>query len=154
MFSNSLRVYCLLWFYNIAQVSSAAPPVHVRTLLVGSLTGDQAIAEAVPALVVRVENLYEAGGEYYTVDAGANWAGAPFELSVRDAPDRRPHYDSRRVRCARQRPWGGCTAADAVRPLHRLRALRGLLVRTRRQQDHCAERAPDTLPISCLPRAH
>jgi hypothetical protein len=93
MFSNCLRVYCLLWFYNIAQVSSAAPPVHVRTLLVGSLTGDQAIAEAVPALVVRVENLYETGGEYYTVDAGANWAGAPFELSVRDAPDRRPHYD-------------------------------------------------------------
>ena len=93
MFSNCLRVYCLLWFYNIAQVSSAAPPVHVRTLLVGSLTGDQAIAEAVPALVVRVENLYEAGGEYYTVDAGANWAGAPFELSVRDAPDRRPHYE-------------------------------------------------------------
>ena len=55
--------------YSIAQVSRGAPPVSITSLLVSSLTGDQAIAEAVPALIVRVENIYESGGDYFAVDA-------------------------------------------------------------------------------------
>ena len=39
-----------------------------------------------------MENIYEAGGEYFAVDVSAVWAGGPFELTVRDAPDRHPHY--------------------------------------------------------------
>ena len=65
----------------------------MRNLLVTSLTGDNAIAAAVPALVVRVENIYEAGDQYFAVDANADWSGGPVELSVRDASDRRPQYD-------------------------------------------------------------
>ena len=64
----------------------------MTTLLAPSLTGDQAIAAAVPALVVRVENIYESGGAFFSVDASAAWSGDPFELTVRDAPDRRPRY--------------------------------------------------------------
>ena len=61
-------------------------------LLVSSLTGDRAIAEAASALVVRVENIYEAGGEYFAVDARAGWSSEPFAVSVRDDPDQCPHY--------------------------------------------------------------
>lgn len=64
----------------------------MTTLLASSLTGDQAIAAAVPALVVRVENIYESGGAFFSVDASAAWSADPFELTVRDAPDRRPRY--------------------------------------------------------------
>ena len=79
-----------LWF--IAQVSHDAPPVDMQNLLMTSLTGDNAIAASVPALVIRVENIYEAGEQYFAVDASADWSGGPIELSVRDAPDRRPQY--------------------------------------------------------------
>ena len=74
------------------QASRNASPVSITALLASSLTGDQAIADAAPALVARVENIYEAGGEYFAVDVSADWAGGPFELTVRDAPDRHPHY--------------------------------------------------------------
>ena len=66
--------------------------MSISGLLVSSLAGDNAIAESVPALVVRVENIYEHAGDYFTVHARADWAGFPIELTVRDAPDRRPQY--------------------------------------------------------------
>ena len=75
-----------------AQVARDAAPVSSNGLLMSSLTGDQAIAESVPALVVRVENMYEHAGDYFTVDARADWAGFPIELTVRNAPNRGPQY--------------------------------------------------------------
>ena len=51
----------------------------MQNLLVTSLTGDNAIADAVPALVVRVENIYEAGDQYFAVDASADWSGSPVD---------------------------------------------------------------------------
>ena len=77
---------------NLHQVAIGSSPVAMTELLVSSLTGDRAIAEAAPALVVRVENIYEAGGEYFTVDAKARWSSEPFAVTVRDDPDQCPRY--------------------------------------------------------------
>ena len=74
-----------------AQVAADAPPV-LASMIVASLTGDSAIAEAPRALVIRVENVYEHGGQYFAVDARADWAGFPVELTVREAPDLQPQY--------------------------------------------------------------
>ena len=78
---------------RVAQVASEAAPVPINSLLTTSLTGDQAIAESVPALVARVENIYESGGEYFAVDARADWTGFPIELTVREAPNAHPQYN-------------------------------------------------------------
>ena len=67
--------------------------MSIASLLQTSLTGDQAITESVPSLVVRVENIYVRGGEYFAVDARADWASFPIELTVREAPDEHPRYD-------------------------------------------------------------
>ena len=75
-----------------AQVSHNAAPVDMSAMLARSLVGDQAIAQAAPALVLRIENIYEAGGEYFSVDAAADWSGNVIEVTVRDAPERHPRY--------------------------------------------------------------
>ena len=75
-----------------AQVSRDGPPVSMVGLLVSSLTEDQGILEAAPAIVVRVENVYQQGNDYFSVDARADWSIDSMELSVVGAPDRRPTY--------------------------------------------------------------
>ena len=55
----------------------------MRSLLLGALTGNQAIAAPVQALVVRIENIYESGDEYFAVDVDADWCEISFELTVR-----------------------------------------------------------------------
>ena len=88
----SLESMILCEIADEAQVARDAAPVPINGLLMSSLTGDQAIAESVPALVVRVEHIYEHAGDYFTVDARADWAGFPIELTVRNAPNRGPQY--------------------------------------------------------------
>ena len=75
-----------------AQLSHNAAPVNMSRMLARSLDGDQAIALASPALVLRIENIYEAGGEYFAVDAAADWSGNVIEVTVRDSPERNPRY--------------------------------------------------------------
>jgi hypothetical protein len=65
-----------------AQVSSEAPPVSMGNLLTGSLTDDQALREAPPALIIRVENIYEQNDVYFSVDALASWDATRLELTV------------------------------------------------------------------------
>ena len=58
-----------------AKVGRDAPPVSMANLLLTSLTGGQAIQAAPPALVIRVENIYDLGGQdYFAVDARADWS--------------------------------------------------------------------------------
>ena len=70
-----------------AHISSQAPAVSMANMLVGCLTDDQAMQEDPPALVIRVENIYELDGQYFAVDASADWTVATLELGVLDRPD-------------------------------------------------------------------
>ena len=65
-----------------AHVSREAPPVSMANMLVGSLTDDQAMHEDPPALVVRVENIYEEDEQHFAVDALADWSVDSLELGV------------------------------------------------------------------------
>ena len=73
-----------------AQVSRASGVVDMAALVMSTLTGEQAIAEATSALVVRVDNVYEVEGEFFSVDARADWSRTTFGVIVRDAPDSVP----------------------------------------------------------------
>ena len=89
----SVESLILCEFAEEAEAAREAAPVSIACLLQTSLTGDQAIKESVPSLVVRVENIYVRGEEYFAVDARADWASFPIELTVREAPDEHPRYD-------------------------------------------------------------
>ncbi len=69
-----------------AQVSRAAGMVDMAGLLMSTLTGEQATAEAAAGLAVRVDNVYEVEGAYFSVDAQADWSRTNFGITVRDAP--------------------------------------------------------------------
>ena len=75
-----------------AQVSRAAGVVDMAALLMTTWTGDQAIAEAADALVVRLDNVYEVDGAYFSVDAEADWSRTNFGITVRNAPQAVPEY--------------------------------------------------------------
>ena len=75
-----------------AQVSRDAGPISIANMLVGALTGDQAMQEAPPALVIRVENVYEQGEEYFAIDAQADWELGELEFTVLGKADSRPRY--------------------------------------------------------------
>jgi hypothetical protein len=65
-----------------AQVSREAAPVSMASMLIASLTGEQALQEAPPALIVRVENIYEQNDEYFFIDALVSWDATRLELTV------------------------------------------------------------------------
>jgi len=75
-----------------AQVSRASGVVDMAALVMSTLTGEQAIAEATSALVVRIDNVYEVEGEFFSVDARADWSRTTFGITVMDAPDSAPQY--------------------------------------------------------------
>jgi hypothetical protein len=77
---------------DAAQISRDAPPINIAELLVASLTDDQAIASVCEALIVRVENIYEAGDEYFSVDAQADWSNISIPLSLRNRPNVQATY--------------------------------------------------------------
>jgi hypothetical protein len=65
-----------------ARVSARAAPVDIQGLLVQTLTGDKALGQAPPLLLLRVENIYNVGGEDFYVDARASWPSAPIDLAA------------------------------------------------------------------------
>jgi len=75
-----------------AQVSRASGVVDMAALVMSTLTGEQAIAEAAAALVLRIDNVYEVEGEFFSVDARADWSRTAFGVTVRDDPGVLPEY--------------------------------------------------------------
>ena len=75
-----------------AQVSRDAPPVSMSNLLTTALTDEQALREDPPALIVRVENIYEQNEVYFSVDAAATWDATRLELTVMGREDTTVEY--------------------------------------------------------------
>ena len=67
-----------------AQVGRGAPPVSMAAMVQAALTGDQAIRDASEAVVLRVENMYEQDGNFFAVDARADWRATVFPVSILD----------------------------------------------------------------------
>ena len=76
-----------------AQVSREAHAVQMSDLLVASLTGDSALREHPPAVLVRVENTYEQHGQHFSVDARAAWNTSSLPLTLLDQPGVSMPYD-------------------------------------------------------------
>ena len=64
-----------------AQVSALSDPIDVCDTLEKSLRGDLALSNASPALLVRMENLYDAGNVYYHVDVKVSWSRTACDLA-------------------------------------------------------------------------
>ena len=67
-----------------AQVGRGAPPVSMAAMIQAALTGDQAIRDASEAVVLPAENMYEQDGNFFAVDARADWRATVFPVSVLD----------------------------------------------------------------------
>ena len=75
-----------------AKISHDGPAVNMANMLQAALTGDQALLDAPPALVIRVGNMYEHEGNYFAVDARADWSVTDIAISVLDKPGLSPTY--------------------------------------------------------------
>ena len=75
-----------------AQVSRDAPPVRMGEMLISALTDEQGLGEDPPALVIRVENIYEQSNEYFAVDAQAAWDFEHLDVTVLGRADTTATY--------------------------------------------------------------
>ena len=72
----------LLSYRLLCKASGSGPPVSMAALFLDTFTGEQALQHRPAALVVRVEPVYEADGEYFRVDAQADWSIPLMEFTV------------------------------------------------------------------------
>jgi hypothetical protein len=89
---NSVESMILCKVSEDAQVSRDAPPVSMAALLTTALTDEEALDEDPPALILRVENIYEQGENYFSVDASASWDATRLEFTVVGRADSTVEY--------------------------------------------------------------
>ena len=74
-------------------VSGHGPPVSMAALFLESLTGEQALRDTPPVLVLRVEPLYRVDGEAFRIDARAEWPTGAMEFTVAGAGGASAQYN-------------------------------------------------------------
>ena len=76
-----------------AQVSEAAVAIDARTLLLEATTGDGGLKRAPPALIIRINNIYEQGGEEFWVDARVEWPNEALTITIGNDAEPEVEYD-------------------------------------------------------------
>ena len=77
---------------DMARVSGAASAVDMRALLLEAVTGETALEQSPEALVVRLENTYEEGGELFWVNVDAKWPEEPYPITTKESGQAQTEY--------------------------------------------------------------
>ena len=78
---------------DAARVARAASAVDMQALLLEATTGETALERSPDALMLRIENTYEEGGELFWVDALAKWPDGPYPITTKEAVQAQRDYD-------------------------------------------------------------
>ena len=73
-------------------MSGAGSAVDMRALLLEAVTGETALEQSPEALVVRLENTYEEGGELFWVNVDAKWPEEPYPITTKESGQAQTEY--------------------------------------------------------------
>ena len=78
---------------EVAQISAESGPLDAKALLLEATTGDGALGKGAQALIIRLENTYEQGGDKFWVDAEVEWPEDSLTLTVANDEEPQVEYD-------------------------------------------------------------